>query len=350
MKKDFNVENLVVAKGNSQLSIGNLIYFTLGNLYVKNETMIKIAEESGLPKELFNGKYHRTYAFMTATQDCLPATSENNQKFKVRLFTNEQEDFIYSRELKVEIKAKQENPMTHLANIYYDSNKEVISYNVNEDLAKQLFNMGYDVKDRIKNTILRFDIIQQGMSRDRLMSKITGYIKNELEASTVSAHGNLYFVPIHKRDKLLELETFFDLLEKEYEKIRAEELKKAKTKINSRKKYYEDLGAHITSLEVLNTEKYVKEYTREYYIDTKKQLDTIKMKLEQLNRKDKISDRVIKGYNEKINKLIERKKKYEEVFNTSLEDLELDFIDLERDIIALEEKNKDDIVQTKMNI
>ena len=51
------------------------------------------------------------------------------------------------------------------------------------------------------------------------------------------------------------------LLEKEYEKIRAEELKKAKTKINSRKKYYEDLGAHITSLEVLNTEKYVKEYT-----------------------------------------------------------------------------------------
>lgn len=349
MKTDFNnVEDLVVAQGGSKLSIGNLIYFTLGNLYVKNEVIEKIALESGMPKDYFKGKYHTTHAFMTATQDCLPA-SEPEKKYKVRVFTNEPEDFIYSRELKVEMRAKQQNPITHLANVYYDSNTGSISYNIDSNISKELFNLGYDTKDRIQNAIDRFYMIQEGISRDRLTTRIIKFIREELEASAISAHGNLYFVPIHNKNKLLALETFFDLLEKEYEKIRQKESLRLGFKKYS-KRNYEDLGAHMTSIEVLNTEKYVKEYTREYYRDTKKEIELIKSKLYQLNDKDGISQRVIEGWNKKIKRLLERKQKYEDTFNTSLEDMELDFIDIEREIIALEEKNNTNSKQTKLEL
>lgn len=321
MKPDIN--NLVITN-KSKGAIGSLVYFSIPRILLKKELILLMVRKSGINNKVFTSSYNNVFAFKTATSMCIPKDRTEESKYKIRLLENDREgdENLIKREIKREDIKQDENVMGRIGNIWYNKVQSRIYYNLESDAN----DLDYSIQDDISRAIEVYKKILVSYTEDRLTRAIIKILVSELDASPISAHGNIYFVPEYSKDALLRLEVFFDMLKEESEKAEHNLAKGS--------------AISFVMLPVISEEKYIKEYSREFKTQATKEMEVLEKRLDVL-KEEGASDRVIDTISNKLKKISIKISKYAECLNTELDDLDLAVYGLNRQLDVVKNKSID---------
>lgn len=340
---DFN--NLIAVKGQNVSYIGKLVYFTVGKTLIKEKTIKEILNNCCIDESYISGKYSELHAFKTATK-----LMENRHKmynkngeieyYNIRILDNEKENDgeLYVREIKKEIIDERKNKMIYLGNFifYYENAKRNLALKKQAEengeplgglkLEKEvdfilnpatINEVDFDLKKECEKIISMYEYAKDAFNENRIVDLVEKYIEEELDASKVNIHGKLYFIPIYKNEELNKLEQFFEMIKSE---------NRAEGYIN------------FVAIPVMNEEKYIEEYTQEYYSMAQEEIELIQKRLQYFAQRDTINEKIVNKWIEKIQKFMDKKAKYEEIFKRKLDDINDDIMVINRLVKEIEIK------------
>lgn len=134
----------------------------------------------------------------------------------------------------------------------------------------------------------------------------------QLDASPINVHGKLFFIPKYRESELAKLEMFMQMIEQE--------------------NLIKEGTITFAAIPVMSDEKYIKEYSKEFYTSLQEELDILMTRFDHfITKKGTASEKVISVWLEKYNKLMEKKKSYEELFKRKLDNLneDIDLVDMQ---------------------
>ena len=311
--------NLVAVKedGSSNI-IGRLMYFMIGKALIKEDIVKNIVEQSGIGEDLLASKFVNTHAFKSATKNlekrrkCVDKKC-NLHLYRIRILDNakEEDGKILVREIKKESIKEKKNPMVNLGNFIYNKESDELTAVLNPvTLAKEIEEIDdeLDLRAECQKIIELFELAKTCYNENRLVAFVENFIMDQLDASPINIHGKLFFIPKYKETELAKLEMFMQLIEQE--------------------NLIKEGTITFAAIPVMSEEKYIKEYSKEFYASLQEELDILMSRFDHfISKKGTASEKIISGWIEKYNKLMEKKKGYEDLFQRKLDNLNED-IDL----------------------
>lgn len=318
------LNNLVVTDSKTG-NIGTLLYFTIPKLLLPIEIAEELIKESHISSSYFGNSYNNTYAFKTATSAIIPKDNFSS-KYRVRLHENDREneenEFQIKREIKKEVISITENKMEHLGNIWLDKKTGNISFNLTPAAAE----LDYDIRQDILKSVEFYDKIKSCYSEERLTRAVLRILFNDLDATSVAAYGNIFFVPEYKKDLLMNLEYFFDSLK---DKVSKHKLLASEKSVIS-----------FVTLPVITEKKFIEEYSKDFRISATKEMDWLLNRLNEI-KKNGASQRIIDTIEGKIDKISKKINNYSKCLNTELEDLDASLYEVSRMVSIIKASNID---------
>ncbi len=317
-KKNFIAVNANVEGSNI---IGKLVYYTIGKTMVAEDRIFEILEECGISTDIVNKKHTNTQAFKTATSKVQTGriisrdgNSNVEDIFRIRIFDNKKEDNgtkLY-REIKKENILEKTNKFVYLGNFIYDKIEDKMEYSL---VPQNIKDLDYDIKASCDLAMTEFEMEKNGFNEDRMATLIDNYMADQLEGTRVQIHGKLWFIPIFKNEELIKIENFIEIVSKE----------------NIR-----DGLVEIMSIPIMDEEKYVERYTREFHTMAKAEMEIYQKKLTELIKNPSTRSSTLDTWMKKVKQFIEKKKKYEELFKKDLEEMDDDLAVMNRQLRELE--------------
>jgi hypothetical protein len=313
-----SLENLIVVKDSKNTNIiGKIIYFMIGKALIRDEKISDIVEQCGIGKDLLQSKFSNTHAFKTATKQLelrrrYVDKNGHLNLYRIRILDNAKEadnDKVVRivREIKKEIISEKKNPMINLGNFIYDKEKDDVTAVLNPVTVKSEItekDPELDLKKECLEIINLFQMAKGCYNENRLVTFAENFIMDQLDASPINIHGKLFFIPAYKEAELAKLEMFMELIE-------VENLIKG--------------TITFAALPVMSEEKYIKLYTKEFYTSASDELEILMSRFDHfISKEGTASEKVIKGWIDKYNRLIQKKKGYEDLFKRDLDNLNED--------------------------
>jgi hypothetical protein len=307
--------------------IGKIVYFTIGKAMIAEDRVLEVLKECGINENIINKKHTSTQAFKTATsklQTGAIITKDENHNvedvFKIRIFDNKKEDngTKIVREIKKENIHEKTNKFLYLGNFIYDKETDTMSYSLVEPNIKDL---KYDIKAECDKAIAEFDIERHGFNEDRLATLLDNYMAEQLEGTRIQIHGKLWFIPMFKNEDLVKIENFMDIISQE--NIRFDEDKKVGR-------------IEITSIPIMDEEKYVEKYSREFHAMAQAELEIYQKKIMELMKNESARSLTMDTWIKKAQQFIDKKQRYEELFKKDIEDMNDDLTVMNRQLRELE--------------
>jgi len=325
-QKHYTLDNFIAAKsgdGNSNI-IGKLLYYTIGKCLIKEDRIKEILKECDIDESYLSNKFTNTHAFKSATKQLekkyrYDTGKGNVEIYKIRILDNAKENNgnLIVREIKREIISEKKNPMVYLGNITYDKLEDKVDFALNPVTCKDL---DIDLKEECKKILSLFEYAKDCYNENRIVNLVENYVINELDASPISIHGKLFFVPIFRNEELAKLEQFLATIEEDNE---------------IKKRYGINSNINFATIPVMDDEKYIKEYTKEFYAMAEQEIETYMKRFNHFIENGQTSEKIINAWIEKVDKFIDKKKKYEALFKKQLGELDEDIEIMERQIQEL---------------
>ena len=324
-KRSHSLDSLIAVREHDNTNIiGKLLYFTIGKTLIKEDRMGQIIEECGISKEYLASKFTNTHAFKSATKQLekkykVDTDKGNIEIYKIRILDNAKENSgnLIVREIKREIISEKKNPMISLGNLTYDKTTDDVNYDLNPVTIEDL---DFDLKAECEKVFDLYEYSKDCYNENRIVNLIESYVTQELDASPISIHGKLFFVPIFRNEELAKLEQLIATIEEENE-------------VTTR--YGIDGNIHFATIPVMSDEKYIKEYTKEFYVMAEREIETYMKRFNHFIENGQTSDKILEVWIDKVDKFVEKKKKYEDLFKRNLCELDSDISIIERQIQEL---------------
>lgn len=205
-----NISQFAAVNADSDEVLGKVLYYSLSSVLIDREELSDICEAVGLPRKPGN-RLAVADAFRSATGDIdthkLVQTDNGPLLYKVYCRDNRSPKGTISRELIKETVQTDTNQYKKLANISYDKQSGVFSYD----------NLAYDAQVEPLDYCLQarelFELYQKCAGRKQIETLAEGFL-DSLHAVKVVSHGKLYFVPRDEMEQIALFEDFIELLEK----------------------------------------------------------------------------------------------------------------------------------------
>ena len=293
------MDNYMAVNKNAEGIIGKFFYYSTSNILIPKDKFAEIGQSMGLAKfkpakESKAGAYRNA---TTAIKDNVLGRDGTTQ-YVIYCRNNKREDarFLY-RELIKETLQSRSNEYTKLANIIFDKENELVTYenvvyDADIDVVKhceQAVELYYKFCD-CYNTAQVDSVIQDMISR--------------MQANKISIHGNLYFIPNQYLQMLDTLEDYIEAL--------------AKYNLNSGL-------VTANSMFVVDDEKQRQKMTEEFYINYKRDIDMYRQKIQNFIDNGCDSKAVTERWIQKVKALEAKRVTYEEILKRQLDDLNQDF-------------------------
>lgn len=312
------LEGMVAVKGDGDTNIiGKLLYYSIGKTLIKEEKVKQIMEACGMKDDLMSNKFTNTHTFKTVTKQLeqkrklVAKDGSLSEIYKIRILDNSKEGNLVVREIKKEVIREKKNDMIYLGNLIYDKTEDKVTYTLN---PVQYGSLDFDLKASVEATVELFEYAKGCYNENRIVNFVEKYVTEMLDASPISIHGKLFFVPIYKNEEIVKLEQFLEMIDE------ANEL---------------EGEYNYASIPVMDDEKYVKEYTKEFYAMAEQEIETYQKRFQHFIEEGQASEKILTGWIDKVQKLIDKKKKYEEVFKQSLDNINDDLEIINRQIREL---------------
>lgn len=300
------MKNIIAANSSDMANIiGKLTYYTVGQFILSEKRIREALRECGIDdEELVPKKYQNVNAFKKATSKMqtgriYSSKTDSEDMFRIRIFENKRENQgnLVVREIKKESIQEKMNKFTYLGNISYNKETDSIDFNIIEENIKDL---NYDLEAACRMVKREFEIEKDGFNEDRMRYLLDRYMEEYCQASRIQIHGKLWFVPIFSLEALTKIEAFIDIITCE----------------NNR-----DGLLEIMSIPIIDEEKYVKRYSREFLTMAEAELKIFQNKLESLIENPGTRQTTLDAWMKKIDEFIEKKKRYEELFQRNYEEM-----------------------------
>ena len=193
------------ASGDSQNMLGKLLYFSLPSVLVDKNDLRQLCADMNIPYAGGN-RLSVSDAFRSATGDVRDRiiSEEYGERRIYQIYCRDNRrisDSVISRELVKETMHQETNQYEKLANISYDKDSQIFSY---DNLA---YDSQIDAMAYCRRAEELFELYQRCANRRQVETICVTFLRI-LESSKLSVHGHLYFVPRHNMEKVDIFEDF----------------------------------------------------------------------------------------------------------------------------------------------
>jgi hypothetical protein len=337
-----SLDNIIAVKEGANGIIGKLVYFTIGRCLIKEDKVEEIVADSGINKGILSKKFTNTHAFKSATKSLERKIKTFNRGvldvYNIRILDNAKEQGKYVvREIKKEVIKEKQNDMIHLGNFMLDS--EAVKKNIERDKkgivstrdAELSFNLieknikevnfdlknslGHDLYEECQKIVELYEYAKDCYNENRIVGLVEKYVEDYLDASPISIHGKVFFVPVFRDEELSKIEIFMNAINE------ANEL---------------DGNISIMTVPIMDEKRFVKEYTKEFYNMANTEIEIYQERLDYFIKSGQSNERVLNAWKQKIERFIEKKQKYSIIFKQELDELNGDMEILYRQMRELD--------------
>lgn len=302
---EFKLENMTAAaSGDSQNMLGKLLYFSLPSVLVNKESLRQLCEDLNIPYAGGN-RLSVSDAFRSATGDIrdrlVIKECGETRIYQVYCRDNRRTgDSIISRELVKETMHQDTNQYMKLANISYDRESQLFSY---DNLA---YDSHIDAMAYCHRAEELFELYQHCANRRQVETICVKFLRL-LESTKLSVNGHLYFVPRHNMERVDIFEDFIAELSR---------LNRNQTHLMA------------NSIYIIDDAKQRQKMTEEFYSAIKKEIAEYQERADYFINSGSQSPSVMERWVLKIQSLEGKKQHYEDVLRRELDGLDDDFATL----------------------
>lgn len=299
---EFNFSDMTAtANGDRQNMLGKLLYFSLPSVLVDKDALRQLCEDMRIPYA-GGSRLSVSDAFRSATSDVrerIVATECGKPRiYQIYCRDNSRSaEGVVSRELVEETVHQDTNRYEKLANISYDKENRLFSYD-NLTYDSQIDAMTY-----CRRAEKLFELYQRCANRKQVETICVNFLRS-LEATKLSINGHLYFVPRHCMEKVDIFEDFISELGK---------LNQSQTHLMA------------NSIYIIDDAKQRQKMTEEFYSAVKKEIAEYQERADYFIRSGSQSPSVMERWALKIQGLEGKKRHYEDVLRHELDALDEDF-------------------------
>jgi len=296
-----NMSNFIGVTNQTEGILGKFLYYSLSNVLIDKADFCRTGETFGLAK-VKPSRESASDAFRNATTavtDRIVAQGYGStQIFRVYFRDNQRtEKDQISRELVKETLGETTNMYRKLANIFLDKNTEHVRFE----------NVGWDPQMDVDKYCARaaelFDLYKSCYTRAHVDSVVESLLE-QMQASKISVHGKLYFVPkTHTQ--------LVDLLEDYFAELNRLNQNEGEILVNS--------------MFVVDDAKQREKMTQEFYANFRKEIEFYQDRVQHFIATKCQSQTVIDRWRLKIQALEDKKRTYEDVLRQELGALDDDF-------------------------
>ena len=301
------------SNGNPSNFLGKMIYYTIRSILIDRGKAKELLTQVGLEDSMVSERTSYSDAFFSATSDISQRIIEGTRVMKVYVgdnLKNKQEGTI-SRELVKEI-VGEKNRYIRIGSFQYDKENKIMKSDMEYD-ADVDTNMLAAKAERL------FELYKVCLNRNSI-NTIFDKIVYKLDSSKVDIHGNMYFVPKHKIEDLYKFEHLVDLLN-ENNLMNDMDIDYGFTN----KALSFNSMAVVKENDEEAAAKQMENLERDFYSTLQKELEFYQERIGHFIENGTASEKVISKWLDKIRKLKEKKKNYENLFNKSLNMLNDEF-------------------------
>ncbi len=205
------MDHYIAVQEKAEGIIGKFFYYSTSNILIERTKFIQVGQSFGLPKfkptkESKSGAYRSA---TTAIKDRIQIKDGNGTHiYRIYCRDNKKEDatHIY-RELVKETLNSRTNEYMKLANIIFDKENEIV-YCDNE-----VYDADVDVQEYCRRAVELYGRLCTCYTTSHVESVIQDQL-DRMQASKISIHGNLYFIPNPYLSQLNLLEDYIDAISK----------------------------------------------------------------------------------------------------------------------------------------
>lgn len=193
------------ASGDRQNMLGKLLYFSLPSVLVDKNDLRQLCVDMNIPYAGGN-RLSVSDAFRSATGDVRDRiiSEEYGERRIYQIYCRDNRrisDSVISRELVKETMHQETNQYEKLANISYDKDSQIFSY---DNLA---YDSQIDAMAYCRRAEELFELYQRCANRRQVETICVNFLRI-LESTKLSVNGHLYFVPRHNMEKVDIFEDF----------------------------------------------------------------------------------------------------------------------------------------------
>ena len=306
------MNNLIAVDGNTEGILGKFMYYSLANILIDKVTFQQIGIDFGFSKVKPN-RESASDAFRNATSNIyqrITVKDINNKMQIYRIYCRDnkrEEAGRICRELIKETLGASTNNYKKLANIYLDKETETVGYeNIDHDYD-------VDVYDLCRQAVDSFDLYRVCYTGSHVDTVIESLL-SQMEATKISVHGKLFFIPKKHIPLVDTLEDFISEIN----------IHNKSGIISNRKRQY-DNDIIANSMYVVDDEKQRTKMMQEFYASYKKDIEFYQERIQHFIDTGATSDTVINRWILKIDALQQKKSTYENVLKQELNDLNDEF-------------------------
>lgn len=292
------------ASGDRQNMLGKLLYFSLPSVLVDKDDLRQLCVDMNIPYAGGN-RLSVSDAFRSATGDVRDRiiSEECGERRIYQIYCRDNRrisDSVISRELVKETMHQETNQYEKLANISYDKDSQIFSYD-NLAYDSQIDTMAY-----CRRAEELFELYQRCANRRQVETICVNFLRM-LESTKLSVNGHLYFVPRHNMEKVDIFEDFVAELSR---------LSRNQTHLMA------------NSIYIIDDAKQRQKMTEEFYSAVKKEIAEYQERADYFIKSGCQSPSVMDRWVLKIQSLEGKKQHYEDVLRRELDGLDDDFATL----------------------
>lgn len=295
-------KNLIAAvQGDPAHLLGKLLYFSLASVLVDKAELSQLCDSMGIDCGS-SKRLSITDAFRSATGDVrdrvVVKQAGQQQIYQIYCRDNRRTQAgVISRELVKETMNQQTNQYEKLANISFDKDNQLFSY---DNLA---FDPDVDAAKYCRQAEELFELYQTCANRRQIETICIRFLRR-LDAVKLNINGHLYFVPNHTMEQVDLFEGFI-----------AEVSKRSRT----------ENTIMANSIYVIDDAKQREKMTEEFYNAVKKEISDYQERCDRLLKNGCQSPAIMERWVLKIQGLEEKKRRYEQVLHRELDQLDDEF-------------------------
>ena len=302
---ELKFENMTAAaSGDSQNMLGKLLYFSLPSVLVDKDDLRQLCADMNIP---YAGGIRLSVsdAFRSATGDVRDRiiSEEYGERRIYQIYCRDNRrisDSVISRELVKETMHQETNQYEKLANISYDKDSQIFSY---DNLA---YDSQIDAMAYCRRAEELFELYQRCANRRQVETICVNFLRI-LESTKLSVNGHLYFVRRHNMEKVDIFEDFVAELSR---------LSRNQTHLMA------------NSIYIIDDAKQRQKMTEEFYSAVKKEIAEYQERADYFIKSGCQSPSVMDRWVLKIQSLEGKKQHYEDVLRRELDGLDDDFATL----------------------
>lgn len=301
MGETIQFQNMMgVSSGDKQNMLGKLLYFSLPSILVDKEQLTELCDSMGIYYAGGN-RLSVADAFRSATGDIkervVSKQSGEQQIYQIYCRDNKKTTGLMSRELIKETLNRDTNRYEKLANISYDKDCGLFSYD------NLVYDSEIDAMAYCRRAEELFELYQTCANRKQIETICLNFIRS-LEATKLNINGHLYFVPRHNMEQVGIFEDFMDALS---------QLSRNQAVLTA------------NSIYIIDDAKQRDKMTEEFYVAVKKEIAEYQERADYLIKSGSQSPAIMNRWVLKIQALENKKKHYEDVLRRELDGLDDEF-------------------------